>query len=87
MNPLKAVAGIVLLALTGWIFLAVFMPGESVAAPQQFTSSTECQACHANVYQEWQSSAHANSWVNPDVRSQSKEFSNTDCIDKHHSFV
>lgn len=83
MNPIKAILGLGVVALAVWTSLAIFAPSEGVAAPQQFTSSGECQACHAQVYEEWQSSAHANSWVNPDVRDQSNNFSNTDCIDCH----
>jgi nitrate/TMAO reductase-like tetraheme cytochrome c subunit len=75
--------GLALLGVTGCIMMLIFMPQKAAAAPQQFTSSSQCQSCHAQVYEEWQSSAHANSWINPDVRSQSKDFSNTDCIDCH----
>ncbi len=75
--------GLGVLGLAGWISTAIFLPSETVAAPQQFTSSGECQSCHTQVYEEWQASAHANSWVNPDVRDQSNNFSNTDCIDCH----
>ena len=83
MNPLKALVGLVLVGAAAWILIAILAPTERSAAPQQFTSSGQCQSCHTQVYDEWQSSAHANSWINPDVRSQSNDFSNTDCIDCH----
>lgn len=83
MSGVRALVGVLLLALTGWIMLAILAPTEGVAAPQQFTSSAQCSDCHSEVYAEWKNSAHANSWINPDVRSQSNDFSNTDCIDCH----
>jgi hypothetical protein len=72
-----------LMALCGWILLAIFAPTEPAAAPQEFTSSNQCRDCHAQVFDEWQSSWHAQAWDDPDVRALSDNFSNTDCIDCH----
>lgn len=83
MNPIKGLAGVLLVGGTLWILLAILVPNERTVTAQAFTSSGECQTCHAQVFDEWKASAHANSWINPDVRSQSKDFSNTDCIDCH----
>lgn len=83
MMALRVLAGALLLALTGWILMAVFTPGEAAAPPQRFTSSTQCRDCHSEVYSEWESSWHAQSWDDPDVRALSDDFSNTDCIDCH----
>jgi hypothetical protein len=83
MNTLRVAFVLLILALTGWVLVAVFAPAGEPTAPQSFTSSTECQACHETVYAEWQDSWHARSWDDPDVRSLSQDFANTDCIDCH----
>jgi len=84
MRLVRALLGFAVLAITAWILVAVFSPADSTdAAPAVFTSSAQCQECHAEVYSEWQQSWHAQSWEDPDVRSLSNDFSNTDCIDCH----
>ncbi len=83
MNAVRAVLGFLLLAITGWVLMVIFSPAEPQAEPQHFTSSTQCRDCHAQVYAEWETSWHAQSWDDPDVRALSNDFSNTDCIDCH----
>jgi len=73
--------GVVALALAA--LLAVFRPGVPERASKGFTSSTQCRDCHREVYQEWESSWHAQAWNDPDVRALSDDFANTDCIDCH----
>jgi hypothetical protein len=55
------------------------------AVPEQtvFTSSEQCRACHAQEYAEWSTSWHAQAWTDPEVRTLSNDFANTDCIDCH----
>lgn len=48
-----------------------------------FTSSAQCQTCHAEVYAEWSVSWHAQAWTDPEVRLLSNDFRNSDCIDCH----
>ncbi|MCB9916746.1 MAG: NapC/NirT family cytochrome c [Planctomycetes bacterium] len=83
MKALRTVAALLLVALTGWILVEVFAPPPPPAAPQRFTTSTQCRDCHAEVYGEWEGSWHAQSWTDPDVLALSENFSNTDCIDCH----
>ena len=83
MNPMRTTLGFLLVAISIWVLTLVFAPSRSEASQQTFTSSMQCQECHSGVYDEWQASAHANSWINPDVRALSNDFSNTDCIDCH----
>ena len=83
MTAVRAVIGILLLAVTAWVLLAVFSPPEPESAPMQFTSSQQCKECHAEVFAEWEQSWHSQAWVDPDVLSLSENFSNTDCIDCH----
>lgn len=84
MSRARLLAGLVAAALCLWVIALVFSPSGGEAAPaQRFTSSQQCKECHAEAWREWSASAHANSWVNPDVRALSNDFSNTDCIDCH----
>lgn len=45
----------------------------------RFTSSAECEECHAQVFAEWQSSHHRISYTNPEVRKLSDDFRNKEC--------
>lgn len=83
MNAVKALLGLVVLTVAGWSLVAVFSPTEAAAPPQAFTSSQQCRECHEEVFAEWESSQHAQSWTNPDVRALSDDFANTNCIDCH----
>lgn len=83
MTALRVTLGVILLVLCGWVLSHVFAPAGQEAAPTTFTSSAQCKDCHQEVWSEWESSAHANSWINPDVRALSNDFANTDCIDCH----
>lgn len=79
----RLVLGLGVLAAAGFALVAVFRPSAPAAAPVAFQSSTECRACHQEVYAEWEGSWHAQSWTDPDVRALSNDFANTDCIDCH----
>jgi len=96
MNMTRIFFGVVLLALTALFVRALVGSGGSPAAPApggggdvgalqttEWTSSTQCRECHTQVFDEWLASPHANSWNNEDVRVQSKDFANKDCIDCH----
>jgi len=80
---MRATLGFLLVAVSIWVLTMIFAPNRGEASAQSFTSSMQCQDCHTEVYTEWESSSHANSWINPDVRALSNDFSNTDCIDCH----
>jgi hypothetical protein len=79
----RLAAGLVLLALAGWLLKALVVPAEPPAPARAFESSSQCADCHAQVYEEWSGSQHAMSWTNPAVRDLSNDFANTDCIDCH----
>ena len=83
MRGVRLILGICLVAVSLWVLLKVFAPAGGEAPARKFTSSAQCQECHPGVYAEWESSSHANSWINPDVRALSNDFSNADCIDCH----
>jgi hypothetical protein len=58
------------------------------AAPAQATtvrweSSAQCQACHADVFAEWQGSHHQIAFTNPEVRALSDDFRKEECMDCH----
>ena len=80
---MRATFGFLLVAVSIWVLTMIFAPNRGEAAATTFTSSMQCAECHQTAYDEWQSSSHANSWVNPDVRALSNDFSNSDCIDCH----
>jgi hypothetical protein len=80
---MKQLAGILFLALAAWLMAVLFLQDAPEAPTREFTSSAQCQACHAAVYAEWSASWHSKSWIDQDVRAQSNDFANTDCIDCH----
>ena len=85
---MRIVAGVLVLVLAGWFLSALVVTPEPSAsavgtAPTEWISSEQCADCHQEIYDEWVTSPHANSWNNEDVRVQSNHFANKDCIDCH----
>ncbi|MBI1380476.1 MAG: hypothetical protein GC161_05235 [Planctomycetaceae bacterium] len=91
MNPARLVLVLVVLAALVWLATGLFGGKESTdleptaadVAFTEFRSSAQCQSCHAEVYEEWSRSQHADSWTGAEVRALSMEFANQDCIDCH----
>lgn len=83
MTPLRGFLALALLVLAAWFLVAVFAPEPAAAPPGLFASSRDCAACHPAAWEEWEGSRHADSWTNPEVRAQSNDFANTDCIACH----
>lgn len=83
MSAVRAVVGVVVLGATILGLSLVFQRPPAAAPATTFSSSSQCQACHAEAYAEWSASQHAQSWINPAVRALSNDFANTDCIDCH----
>jgi hypothetical protein len=75
--------GVAVAALGVWALVIVFRPEPPPPLPRAFTSSQQCQSCHAEAFSEWSSSWHAQAWTDPEVRTLSNDFANTDCIDCH----
>lgn len=76
--------GIAVALLAAAAVWAVVRTPEAQAEPTRaFTSSEQCKECHAQVYEEWAVSWHAQSWSDPEPRALSNDFANTDCIDCH----
>ena len=83
---LRHLFGFGALGLAAWALVAVFdAPPAPAASARTFTSSEQCRACHAEAFEEWSVSWHAQAWTDPDVRALSNDFQNTDCIDCHAS--
>ena len=83
---MRIALGILVLVLTSWFFSALLGGPEETASaqtPAEWVSSEQCRECHTQIWDEWASSPHANSWLNEDVRVQSDQFANKDCIDCH----
>ena len=86
MSTMRIVLGVIVLAVASWFFSALLgTPEETASAqgPSEWVSSQQCAECHEQIYNEWKDSPHANSWNNEDVRVQSDDFANKDCIDCH----
>jgi nitrate/TMAO reductase-like tetraheme cytochrome c subunit len=83
MRALRAILGLLVVVLGGWLVSVIFQGSGPAQPMREFTSSRQCMECHAEVFAEWESSWHAKSWVDPDVRALSNDFANTDCIDCH----
>jgi hypothetical protein len=80
---LRALAGVAVLGLGAWALVAIFVAPTPPAEPTEWTSSRQCAECHAQPYAEWSASWHAQAWTDVEVRKQSNDFSNKDCIDCH----
>lgn len=84
MSGLRTLAAALLsLASLGLLWALWFEPAPEPAPARTFESSRQCAECHAEVYAEWERSWHAQSWTDPEVRAQSNDFQNADCIDCH----
>lgn len=81
----RSLVGIIVVGIAAWTLVAVFRPEAAATTTWAFTSSSQCQTCHAQVYEEWSKSWHAQAWTDPEVRALSNDFQNTDCIDCHAS--
>ncbi len=79
--PARSALGLLLLSAVGGLFLTLSRPGPSSAdaAPPRFTSSTECRACHEELFDEWDASHHRLAYENPEVRRLSDDFRNKEC--------
>jgi hypothetical protein len=62
----------------GAAWLALTSDSE-LGTARRWTSSTQCRACHAEVYAEWQGSHHQVSFTNPEVKKLSDDFRNKEC--------
>jgi hypothetical protein len=83
---MRFIAGMIVLALAGWLSFAATAPDKGDQLPAGdivWTTSAQCAECHQEVYDEWKDSWHAKSWIDEDVRVQSNDFANKDCIDCH----
>ncbi len=72
-----------LVAVFAWMLLGLRNEPAAPAPARAFTSSQQCRECHEQTYVEWESSWHAMSWIDPEVRKLSSDFANQDCIDCH----
>ena len=76
--------GLLVLSLAAAALWAVARPPAQRTEPARaFTSSEQCKSCHAQEYEEWSGSWHAQAWSDPEPRALSNNFANTDCIDCH----
>jgi len=83
MNRARHWLGVLVLAGAVGLLRLVFQPTTPAAEEREFTSSTQCLACHAEPGREWSDSWHSRAWSDPDVRALSNDFANADCIDCH----
>ena len=58
-------------------------PFPRVERAMSLRSAGECKACHPQVWDEWYASHHRMSYTNPMVQTQSKGFTDRDCIPCH----
>lgn len=79
----RVILGLLVLIGAVWVGRALLEPAPPPATKRRWTSSEDCRECHQEVYAEWEGSWHERSFVDPDVREQSNDFANTDCIDCH----
>ena len=58
-------------------------PDPVPASRDAFAKASECKACHAAEYDEWQQSMHGRAWTDPMVQALSNGFRMSECIDCH----
>lgn len=81
---------IIVVILGGSLLLFIFYlqaGGPTDPFPQDdgypYVTSRSCRICHADIYDEWETSFHGQSWADPLVRNSSQNFGNVDCIPCH----
>jgi hypothetical protein len=62
---------------------ATDLPLPGTGAAIEFTHPSQCRACHADVYAEWEDSFHRVAWTDPHVRELSDNFKDTSCLSCH----
>ncbi len=87
MNPFRIALGVLAIGVVAWLGFELAggpsRDGGTSSTPMTFATSADCRQCHAEVYDEWAMSEHANAWTGPEVRLLSMDFANQDCIDCH----
>lgn len=81
-----ALAALLVAGFAAVIFLLALSGGKPAEAEVvKITRSSDCEACHPEVYAEWKSSLHAYAWLDPFVRAkeQADNFKKKDCIPCH----
>ncbi|MDD5674082.1 MAG: multiheme c-type cytochrome [Chitinivibrionales bacterium] len=66
------------------LFIAVFatmLPciGQTV----DLNNYKSCKPCHAEIYNEWETTRHNRAWTSEDFKSLSKDYSKQDCLNCH----
>jgi hypothetical protein len=79
----RALGVAVVLIAVAAVWAVMRTPTARAEPVRQFTSSEQCKQCHAQAYEEWSTSWHAQAWSDPEPRALSNDFANTDCIDCH----
>jgi hypothetical protein len=76
---------VVLMGAVLWVMFSPQSSSSAHAAVVDLTSSASCQKCHPQVYQEWQSSFHGQSFTDELVlaKEQSNNFRVVSCIPCH----
>lgn len=71
--------------LGGFIAAVLVLQRSGPARTAELETSASCQRCHAEIWDEWQASMHAQSFTDPLVlaSNQSNNFRNLDCIPCH----
>ncbi len=82
---MRSVRIVVGLLLGGGFVLGLFSLRGGAAPASDLSSSTSCRACHADVWDEWATSWHAQSFTDPLVlaKEQSNNFRKQECIPCH----
>ncbi len=84
---LRRTAAVLLMGfLLGFVFY-LHAGGPANPFPEEgdypYPDSRSCKPCHSKIYDEWESSLHAQSWKDPLVRKLSRDFKEVDCIPCH----
>ncbi len=48
-----------------------------------FNDYKSCKACHADIYSEWETTRHSQSWTSEEYKNQTKGYTKQDCLNCH----
>ena len=69
-----------------WLGLSAIVPGCRLAEREMRDRTPQgCANCHTNIAAQWERSAHAVAWTNPEFIRETEERSATDCLPCHAS--
>lgn len=65
------------------LLLCMLAAQVSFAQKVDFNDAKSCKGCHADIYNEWETTRHSMSWTSDDYKKQTKDYSKQECLNCH----